>query len=77
MPQLPIWSGTSTFKSGNTPYGFYDSDSDFSGSSAHSVDRFADWAAKRLGYPIIDIELQSGSFRRIWTRSTSRWNGRF
>ena len=74
MPQLPIWSGTSTFKSGNTPYGFYDSDSDFSGSSAHSVDRFADWAAKRLGYPIIDIELQSGSFYACYEEAITEYS---
>ena len=49
MAQLPIWSGSSTFSSGQTPYGFYDSDSQFSGSGVHSVDRFYDWA-KRLGY---------------------------
>jgi len=74
MPQLPIWSGTSTFSTGATPYGFYDSDSDFSGSSAHSVDRFADWAAKRLGYPIIDIELQSGSFYACYEESITEYS---
>ena len=26
------------------------------------VDKFATFAARRLGYPIVDIELQSGSF---------------
>tara|TARA_R100000008_G_C3587583_1_gene173762 strand:- start:8650 stop:9819 length:1170 start_codon:yes stop_codon:yes gene_type:complete len=74
MPQLSIWSGTSTFSSGQTPYGFYDSDSEFSGSGVHSVDRFADWAAKRLGYPIVDIELQSGSFYACYEEAVTEYS---
>ena len=57
-----IWIGSSSFSSGNSPYGFYDSDTEFSGSGNHSVDKFSDWAARRLGYPIVDIEMPSGSF---------------
>ena len=74
MSQLPIWSGSSTFSSGQTPYGFYDSDSAFSGSGAHSVDRFSDWAAKRLGYPIIDVEMQSGSFYACYEESITEYS---
>ena len=74
MAQLPIWSGSSTFSSGQTPYGFYDSDSAFSGSGAHSVDRFADWAAKRLGYPIIDVEMQSGSFYACYEEAITEYS---
>ena len=74
MAQLPIWSGSSTFSSGQTPYGFYDSDSQFSGSGAHSVDRFADWAAKRLGYPIIDVEMQSGSFYACYEEAITEYS---
>ena len=55
---VTIWEGSSTFGAGQTPYGFYDTDSEFTS----SADNFADWAARRLGYPIIDVELQSGSF---------------
>ena len=62
MAQEAIWPGSSSFAVGETPYGFYDNDTDFSGSGVHSVDRFADWAARRLGYPIMSVELQSGSF---------------
>ena len=57
-----IWPGSSSFSVGHTPYGFYDSDTEFSGSGNHSVDRFSDWAAKRLGYPIVAIEMPTGSF---------------
>ena len=55
---IPIWTGTSTFSAGQTPFGFYDTDVDFQS----DVDKFAVFAARRLGYPIVDIELQSGSF---------------
>ena len=74
MSQLPIWSGSSTFSSGQTPYGFYDSDSAFSGSGAHSVDRFSDWAAKRLGYRVIDVEMQSGSFYACYEESITEYS---
>ena len=49
-----IWAGSSSFSAGNTPYGFYDSDTDFQ-TDAPNV---ANWCAQRLGYPLVDIELQ-------------------
>lgn len=53
-----IWAGDSEFSPGDTPFGFYDNDSDFQ----CDADKFAKFAAIRLGYPLTDIELQSGSF---------------
>lgn len=58
MANIPIWTGTSTFTAGDTPFGFYDNDPAF----VTDADRFADFAARRLGHPITDVELQSGSF---------------
>jgi len=55
---IPIWTGTSTFAAGQTPFGFYDNDVDFK----TDADKVADFCARRLGYPLTDIELQSGSF---------------
>ena len=57
---VPIWPGSSSFASGSgdTPFGFYDGQSDF----ATDADKVADFCAKRLGYPLVDVELQSGSF---------------
>ena len=55
---IPIWTGTSTFAVGQTPFGFYDNQLDFQTDS----DKVADFCARRLGYPIADVELQSGSF---------------
>ena len=74
MAQESIWDGSSTFGTGQTPYGFYDSDTEFSGSGQHSVDRFADWAARRLGYPIMSVELQSGSFYACYEESITEYS---
>ena len=69
-----IWPGSSSFSSGHTPYGFYDSDTHFSGSSAHSVDNFADWAAKRLGYPIVAVELQDVQFYTCYEEAITEYS---
>lgn len=58
MANKSIWNGTSTFVSGQTPFGFYDSDNEFS----VDADKVAKFCATRLGYPLMDVELQSGSF---------------
>ena len=74
MAQEVIWQGSSSFASGQTPYGFYDSDTEFSGSGNHSVDRFADWAARRLGHPIMSVELQSGSFYAVYEEAVTEYS---
>src|SRR5210317_851575 len=58
MANISIWDGSSTFSSGQTPFGFYDSDSSFQA----DADKVASFCATRLGYPLMDVELQSGSF---------------
>ena len=57
---IPIWTGTSKFVSGSgdTAFGFYDAQSDFQ----IDADKVANFCARRMGYPLVDIELQSGSF---------------
>ena len=69
-----IWQGSSSFASGQTPYGFYDSDTQFSGSSNNSVDKFADWAARRLRHPIMSVELQSGSFYACYEEAITEYS---
>ena len=54
---IPIWPGSSSFAVGQTPFGFYDNQTDFQ----NDADKVADFIARRLGYPLTDIELQSGS----------------
>ena len=58
MANISIWNGSSTFSSGQTPFGFYDLEVDF----ASDADKVASFCATRLGYPLMDVELQSGSF---------------
>lgn len=58
MASISIWNGSSTFAAGQTPFGFYDSDPEF----AAEADKVAKFCAIRLGYPLMDVELQSGSF---------------
>lgn len=58
MSTTSIWTGTSTFQQGQTPFGFYDTDTIFQ----DHADKVANFCATRLGYPLMDVELQSGSF---------------
>ena len=58
MANIPIWPGSSSFFAGDTPFGFYDTDTEFQS----SADQVATWCAQRLGYPIVDIELQAVNF---------------
>jgi len=74
MAQEVIWPGSSSFASGQTPYGFYDSDIEFAGQSNNSVDKFSDWAARRLGYPIMAVELQSGSFYACYEEAVTEYS---
>ena len=69
-----IWPGSSSFSAGHTPYGFYDSDTEFSGSGNHSVDKFSDWAAKRLGYPIVAVEMPTGSFYACYEEAITEYS---
>ena len=71
MSQARIWTGTSTFTSGSsTPFGIYDTDAAFQ-SDAPKV---ASWCAKRLGYPIIDIELQGENFFAVFEEAVSEYS---
>lgn len=58
MPSTPIWPGSSSFTVGATPFGFYDTDPDFQ----RDADKVAKFCAQRMGYPLVDIELQALNF---------------
>ena len=58
MANISIWNGSSTFTTGSTPFGFYDTDSVFQ----TDADKVAHFCATRLGFPLMDVELNSGSF---------------
>jgi hypothetical protein len=54
----PIWPGSSSFTAGDTPFGFFDSDTMFQS----QADSFASFAAQNVGYPIMDVELIDKNF---------------
>ena len=70
MANIKIWTGTADFSIDNpTAFGFYDNDSDFS-TDAPNV---AKWCAQRLGYPLVDIELQDVNFFTAFEEAVSEY----
>jgi len=69
MANIPIWPGSSSFFPGETPFGFYDDDIEF----AIDSEKVADFCAKRLGYPLTDIELQSANFFTAFEESVTTY----
>jgi hypothetical protein len=67
MANIPIYPGSSSFSSGDTPFGFYDSDVAFQ----LDADRFTTFAARRLGFPIVDVELQDKNFYAAFEEATT------
>ena len=66
---IPIWAGSSSFFPGDTPFGLYDNDVTFQS----DVDKISDWCAKRLGYPLTDIELQPVNFFACFEEAISEY----
>ena len=71
MANIPIWPGSSSFAqvsasyyntpstgSSPTPFGFYDNDTQFQ----TDANKVANFCARRLGYPIENVELQDLNF---------------
>lgn len=58
MADIPIWAGSASFFPGDTPLGYYDNDYQFQ----QDADTIAVWCARRLGYPVVDVELQDKHF---------------
>lgn len=56
--EIPIWPGSASFYTGSTPFGYFDNDAQF----ASHAPRVADYCAKRLGYPVQDVELDQTHF---------------
>lgn len=67
MADIQVWTGTSTFFPGDTPFGFYDNDTAFQA----DADKVAKFCAQRLGYPLMDVELQSGSFYAVFEEAVT------
>jgi hypothetical protein len=58
MANIAIWNNSPGPVWGNTPFGFYDNDLEFQ----QEAPLFATWCSRRLGYPIVEIELQDINF---------------
>jgi len=64
------WPGSGSAINGRTPFGIYDTDSDFQNEGPKT----AGWCAKRLGYPIIDVELIDEQFYACFEEATSEYS---
>ena len=65
-----IWPGSGSAVSGNTPFALYDNDTTFQSDAP----KFANWSAKRLGYPIMSIELQDSQFYTCFEESITEYS---
>ena len=71
MANIPIWPGSSSFATviNPTPFGFYDDDNEF----RDDADKVATYAVQRLGYPLVDIELQAINFFTCFEEAVSEY----
>ena len=80
---IPIWPGSSSFATTsasfyNTPstgsrptaFGYYDSDPIFK----VEADKVADWCARSVGYPIMDVELQDLNLWAAFEEATTKFS---
>jgi hypothetical protein len=65
-----IWPGSGSAVSGNTPFALYDNDTTFQSDAP----KFANWSAKRLGYPITAVELQDSQFYTCFEESITEYS---
>jgi hypothetical protein len=64
------WTGVGSAISGSTPFGIYDNDTDFKNDGPKT----AVWCAKRLGYPIVDVEMVDEQFYACFEESVSEYS---
>lgn len=69
MANITTWNGTSQFTSGSTPFGYYDNDQQF----IADADKVASFCATRLGFPLMDVELQDVSFYACFEEAISTY----
>ena len=64
-----IYPGSSSFSEGQTPFGTFDADAIFQADAP----KIANWCAKRLGYPIQNVELVDESFYSCFEEATAEY----
>jgi hypothetical protein len=70
MNEPMIYPGSSSFFPGQTPFGTYDNDYTFN----QDAPKVALWCARRLGYPIQNVELIDDNFYACFEESTSEYS---
>lgn len=63
------WPGSGSSVVGRTPFGFYDSDPAFQ----LEAPKAAQWAALRLGYPVVDIEMLDVDFYACFEEAVNEY----
>ena len=69
MAIIPIYPGSSSFFPGDTPFGFYDNQLDVQ----NDADKVVTYCVRRLGYPIMDVELQDLNFYTAFEESVTTY----
>ena len=64
------WPGSSSFTAGSTPFGLYDNEAIF----VEHADKVNDWVAKRLGYPVQNVELLPDNIYAVFEESISEYS---
>jgi riboflavin synthase alpha subunit len=64
------WPGSSSFSASMTPFGLYDSEAIF----IEHADKVNDWVAKRLGYPVQNVELLPENIYAVFEESISEYS---
>ncbi len=67
---VATWPGSSSFYSGDTPFGYYDNDQSF----VNDIDKVTVWCARRMGYPVVDIELQEKQFFACFEEAVTEYS---
>jgi hypothetical protein len=70
MNEPMIYPGSSSFWPGQTPFGIYDNDYQF----MCDAPKVALWCARRLGYPIQNVELIDENFYACFEEATSEYS---
>jgi hypothetical protein len=63
------WPGSASFTVGSTPFGLYDTDATFVSESV----QVADYCAKKLGYPMMEVELKDTQFFACFEEAVSTY----
>lgn len=69
MAEEYIYPGSSSFSVGDTPFGTYDSDSEF----VTDAPKIANWCAKRLGFPVQNVELVDENLFACFEEATAEY----